>query len=276
MTVVDAHLHIWNPESPATPWRAGWREHALGPAFGVDAALTAMDGADVERALLVPAAWDRTGDRLVEDAVRRHPDRFFGVGTLPSRDPSSARDLAEWTRRSGLVGVRQVFPPGAAVSWLETGAVDWLWAAADEARVPIFVWAPGQLVPLAKVLERYPTLRLVVDHLNLPMTGAITELAAEVRALAELARFPRVAVKASALPCLARDPYPYLSVQPLVRQAVDAFGPERVFWGTDLARLPCTYREAVTMFAEDLPAFSVRERGLILGDALGPWLENAG
>ena len=274
MTVVDAHLHIWNPESPSTPWRAGWREHAPGPAFGVDAALTAMDGAGVGQALLVPAAWDRDGDRLVEDAVRRHPDRFLGLGTLASRDRRSAQDLAAWAAGTRLVGVRQVFPPGAAVSWLETGVMDWLWPAADEARLPVFVWAPGQLASLVRVLERHPTLMLVIDHLNLPMTGTASQVAAEVRALTGLARFPRAAVKASALPCLASDPYPYPSLRPLVRQVVDAFGPERVFWGTDLARLPCTYREAVAMFAED-PTLSTREREQVLGDALRRWLEEA-
>lgn len=273
MTVVDAHLHVWNPESPSTPWRTGWSNHALGPAFGVDEALAAMDGAGVAQALLVPAAWDLTGDRLVRDAVRRHPDRFFGLGVVSSSDPKSAADLVAWARRSGVVGVRQIFPPGAPVSWLETGAVDWLWAAADESRLPVFVWAPGQLVRLTKVLERYPTLRLVVDHLNLPMTGTASDLAAEVAALGALARFPGVAVKASALPCLASDPYPYRSVQPLVGRAVAAFGPERVFWGTDLARLPCSYREAVMMFAEDLPSLSPRERCLVLGDAIRGWLE---
>lgn len=271
--IVDSHLHVWNPDSASEPWRAGWRDHAPARAFGIDDALAAMDGAGVARALLIPTAWDRFGDRLVEEAVRRHPDRFLGVGVMSSREPRSAADLAGWARRTGLAGLRQVFPPGAAVSWLETGVVDWLWPAVEEAGLPIFVWAPGQLRGLARVLERHRSLRLILDHLNLPMAGTPAELESEVSALCELASFPRVAVKASALPCLATDPYPYRSLEPLVRRVVDAFGAERVFWGTDLMRIPCTYQEAVAMFARHLPSLSRAERRLVLGDALLSWSE---
>ena len=33
----------------------------------------------------------------------------------------------------------------------------------------------------------------------------------------------------------------------------DAFGPRRMFWGTDWTRLPCPWRQALTLFTEDLP-----------------------
>jgi len=34
---------------------------------------------------------------------------------------------------------------------------------------------------------------------------------------------------------------------------VDAFGPRRTFRGTDLTRILCTYRECISLFAEELP-----------------------
>jgi hypothetical protein len=50
------------------------------------------------------------------------------------------------------------------------------------------------------------------------------------------------------------------------------FGPQRMFWGTDLARLPCTYRQAVTMFTEEIPWLTHEDKEWIMGRALCGWL----
>ena len=34
---------------------------------------------------------------------------------------------------------------------------------------------------------------------------------------------------------------------------VDAFGPRLTFRGTDLTRIPCTYRKCISLFTEKLP-----------------------
>ena len=68
-----------------------------------------------------------------------------------------------------------------------------------------------------------------------------------------LARFPNVAVKMSGAPSYSSQPYPYKNIHGYLRQIFEAFGPERSFWGTDITRMPCSYRQCVTMFTEELP-----------------------
>ena len=41
---------------------------------------------------------------------------------------------------------------------------------------------------------------------------------------------------------------------------------------TDLSRLPCTYRQAVTMFTEELPWLSEDDKAWIMGRGLCAWL----
>src|SRR5438093_231421 len=84
--------------------------------------------------------------------------------------------------------------------------------------------------------------------------GERNDLALEAARLA--ARHPNIAVKASALPCYVSEPYPFKSLHPHIRRVVDAYGPRRVFWGTDLSRLTCAYRQAVTFFTEELDFLS--------------------
>jgi predicted TIM-barrel fold metal-dependent hydrolase len=122
-----------------------------------------------------------------------------------------------------------------------------------------------------RIAERHPGLRLTMDHLGLLPGTKDEEAFREFDKLLALARRPNVAVKASALPCYTSDVYPYRRLYPYVRKAIDAFGPQRVFWGTDLSRLPCRYREAVTMFTEEMP-LTASEKESVMGRALCRWL----
>ena len=58
----------------------------------------------------------------------------------------------------------------------------------------------------------------------------------------------------------------------ILKRVVDAFGPARVFWGSDLTRLPCTYRQCVTHFTEELDWLSGDELELVMGRALCDWI----
>jgi predicted TIM-barrel fold metal-dependent hydrolase len=90
--------------------------------------------------------------------------------------------------------------------------------------------------------------------------------------LLAMAHRPNVAVKASALPCFSSEPYPYRDLHPYIRQVFDAFGPRGVFWGTDLTRLPCCYRQAITMFIEELAFLSADDKEWVMGRGVCEWL----
>ena len=86
-------------------------------------------------------------------------------------------------------------------------------------------------------------------------------------------RFPNVAVKVSAGPAyVADDVYSFKSLHDRIRRLYDAYGPERLFWGTDITRLKnCTWRQAIIMFTEELPWLSENDKTLIMGEALCRW-----
>ncbi|MEC7570833.1 MAG: hypothetical protein VX394_02175, partial [Pseudomonadota bacterium] len=56
-----------------------------------------------------------------------------------------------------------------------------------------------------------------------------------------------------------------------LRQVFDAFGPDRVFWGTDITKMPCSWRACVTMFTEELPWLGADDKRLIMGAAVRAW-----
>lgn len=57
-----------------------------------------------------------------------------------------------------------------------------------------------------------------------------------------------------------------------LEQISDAFGPPRMFWGTDITRMPCSWRQCVTMFTEELPWLKRRDLELVMGRVLCDWI----
>ena len=90
--------------------------------------------------------------------------------------------------------------------------------------------------------------------------------------LLAIAKRPNVAAKVSALPCYTDAPYPYKNLHVYVKRVYDAFGPQRMLWGSDLSRLRGTYRECVTVFTEEMPWLSSTDLEWIMGRRLCEWL----
>ena len=270
MRIVDAQVHIWGSGPPTTP------SHRQVPVFSADELLAGMDEAGVDAAIIHPPGWDPDSNALAQEAARRHPDRFAILGNFPLDAPESRGLIDGWKARPGMVGLRFTFHGPNERTWPTDGTIDWLWPAAEKAGLPIALQAVDFLPTVGRVAERHPGLRLIVDHLG-GRGGTTTATDAEafekLPELVELARYPNVAVKATGAPNYSSEGYPFRSIHPYLRRIFDAFGPERMFWGTDISRMRPSYRECVTLFTEELPWLSDRDKELVMGDALCTWLD---
>jgi predicted TIM-barrel fold metal-dependent hydrolase len=273
MLIVDSQVHIWGADTPERPWPPG-RAHQAQKPFPVtrEMVLREMDAAGVSRAVLVPPSWEGDRNDLALEAARLHPDRFAVMGRLALERPESRPLLAGWRRQPGMLGLRFTFHTELQRPWLTDGTADWLWPAAEQAGLPVMIFVPGSLPIVDLIAARHPGLRLVLDHLAIGTELKDAAAFAHLPGLLALARHPNIAVKASALPCYSTEGYPFPGLHRYIRQVFDAFGPRRTFWGTDLTRLPCTYREAVRLFTEELPWLSGSDREWVMGRALSEWL----
>src|SRR3989442_879350 len=101
---------------------------------------------------------------------------------------------------------------------------------------------------------------------------AVEAAFADLKEMLALAKLPNVGVKMSGAPSYSSQPYPYKNIHGYLRQIFEAFGPERSFWGTDITRMPCSYRQCVTMFTEELPWLKGRDLERVMGGAVIDWL----
>lgn len=275
MIITDAQVHIWEEDSPEHPWGPGGRErarqHGLGP-LRSDQVLRLMDGAGVQRAVLVPPTFSGARNDVCLEAARACPSRLAVMGYVAADRPDVADVLAGWRSQPGMLGIRLTLSRGASQGWIADGTLDPFWKAAEENGIPLYVLPPDLHEQLGEVAQRHPGLRIIVDHLGIRTGARDMAILPGIEALLALASLSNVAVKATCLPSYVSEPYPYRGLQEVVRRVIGAFGPERVFWGSDMSRLPGPYRDAVTFFTEEMPFLSAEELEWIMGRGLSEWL----
>jgi predicted TIM-barrel fold metal-dependent hydrolase len=268
MQIVDAQIHVWGSGLPSN------LAHRQVTAFTTEEAVGLMDEGGVDAAVIHPPRWDPGSTEMAFAAVRDYPGRFAIMGAFPLDQPENRSLLASWRSQPGMLGLRYGFLQEPMRGWLEDGTLDWLWEAAERADVPIAMLATDSLAAIGRIAERHPGLRLTIDHLGgRGGTTTLKDAAAmtHMPALLALAKHPNVAVKATGAPGYSSEAYPFPTMQTFVRQIYDAFGPQRVFWGTDITKMPCSWRQCVTMFTEEMPWLSEPDKELIMGQAVCAW-----
>ena len=268
MLIVDAQVHIWANGKPTNP------NHRQVASFSKDELLKEMDEAGVDAAVIhPPSSWDPNANELAVEAARRHPDRLAILGNFPLDRPESRALVGGWKRRPGMLGLRFALLQPHQRTWWTDGTMDWLWPVAERAGLPVALLAANVMPVVGTVAERHPRLKLIIDHLGRP-SGTKDEAAwASLPEMLALAKYPNVAIKATGAPSYSSQAYPYRNIHGHLRRIYDAFGPERMFWGTDITRMPCSWRQCVTMFTEELPWLSARDAELVMGRALCAWLD---
>jgi predicted TIM-barrel fold metal-dependent hydrolase len=268
MLIVDAQIHLWNAGNPTSPW------HRQIPAYLKEDALKEMDGGGVDAAILTPhTPWDPNANELCMEAAHAHPDRFAILGNFPLDRPERRALIHTWKQRPGMLGCRFTFIGPVQSNWPTDGTVDWLWPAAERAGLPIAMMAANFLPKVAEVAQRYPNLKLILDHLGRPRGDTSpSERWANLEEVLALAKYPNVAMKATGAPSYSDQPYPFRDIHDNLHRLYDAFGPARWFWGTDITRMPCSWRQCVTLFTEELPWLKGRDLELVMGRAACDWL----
>lgn len=268
MKIIDAQVHIWS--QTVIPPGSGHRQVQ---SFSAEELLAEMAAAGVDAALLHPPfSWDPTSNALSIEAAKKYPDRFAIMGQFPPMDRDNARMLPGWRRQPGMMGLRWAMLYGDQPQQMKDGALDWIWPVAEKEGVPVALLGGMYLAKFRQIAEAHPHLTMIIDHCGLK-SGAKNEAALEhLDEVAALAKLPNVAMKATGAPGYSTEPYPFRNLNDPLHRLYDAFGPDRFFWGTDITRMPCTYRQCVTFFTEELPWLNGQDLEKVMGRGVAKWI----
>src|ERR1700682_2707023 len=232
-----------------------------------------MDRAGVDRAIIVPLAFEDNGRAI--DFVAELPARFATMPVFrPQAEPADLELIRGWRATAGVVGMRTSFYAPASRPLLAGHVLDWLWSAIEEARLPVMINAPDNIRAVGDIAQRHPGLTILLDHMGLTPFKIYKsdDMGPVIEDVVSLAKYPNVAIKASALPSSVAEPFPFPTLHDPIRCVTEAFGSRRVFWGSDLTRIPCTYSECLRLFTDELTFLSDADKRWIVGQGLSSWL----
>jgi predicted TIM-barrel fold metal-dependent hydrolase len=230
---IDAHQHFWR----LARGDYGWLTPKLTPIyrdFGIDDLRPHLAPAGIAGTVLVQAApTEAETEFLLALAADSAGVVKAVVGWVDFEAEDALQRLGRLARNPLLRGVRPMMQDIADTDWMLNARLDPVFRALIdlELRFDALV-QPRHLGNLRTLLERYPTLKLVIDH------GAKPRIAASEREpwaseMSVLARETAAWCKLSGLVTEASATWRVSDLRPYVDHLLESFGPERLIWGSD-------------------------------------------
>jgi L-fuconolactonase len=263
---VDAHQHFWDLESGGYSWPTA-AEAAIHRTFRPEDLAPDLRSAGIDATVVVQATDSLADTDAMLDAAKRHPWIAGVVGWLPLADrPAAERELD--ARRGRLCGVRHLIHWEADPAWLLRTEVQAGLDLLAEQRLPFDIVAvfPDHLPLVPAVADAHPDLALVIDHLAKPPFRS-EGWGRWVEALRRAADRPTVRAKVSGLDTAAGPGWTVDELRPAWDVALDAFGPDRLLFGSDwpVCRLVSYYGEVVSAARELVAELTRSEQDRVLG-----------
>ena len=241
MRIVDAQIHLWGSGLPSN------MAHRQVTSFTTEEAVGLMDEGGVDAAVIHPPGWDPKSTEMAFKAVRDFPGRFAILGAFPLNQPDKRALVDTWRSQPGMLGLRYGFLQepmrGLAGRW-DAHRPDRRAASGPAADHR----PPGR--------HHHPEgRRRNGAHAGADQAGTASQRGCQGdRRTGLLQRTVPVHEHA---PVLAPD---------LRRVRTGAH-----VLGTDITKMPCSWRQCVTMFTEELPWLSERDKDLVMGQAVCAW-----
>jgi predicted TIM-barrel fold metal-dependent hydrolase len=235
MGYIDAHVHVWTPDTGHYPLAAGYTKEAMKPpSFTPPELFRHSRPAGVDRVNLIQMSFYGFDNRYMLDMMALYPEVFVGTAVI---DPFTA-DVAEQMAALAKKKVRafRIHPrlsKQPAAQWLQPAGYETMFATgARTGQAMSCLIDPDALPELDRMCRKYPETPVIIDHLcRIGADGVVRER--DVAALGAMARHPRVLVKVGAFYALGKKEPPYTDLGPLIRQVVQAFGARRCMWESD-------------------------------------------
>ena len=229
---IDAHVHVWTPDTQKYPLAPGYKKADMQPpSFTPEELLAHARPVGVGRIVLIQMSFYGFDNSYMLDAIRQYPGVFSGVAVIDEDDRPA--ETMRQLKPQGVRGFRILPGKRPAQTWLDGEGMAAMWkCGAEEGMAMCHLINPDSLPAVDRMCKRFPETPVVIDHFaRIGVSGTIN--ADDLKALCDLARHKQVKVKVSAFYALGKKKPPYTDLLPMIRQLLDAYGPERLMWATD-------------------------------------------
>jgi L-fuconolactonase len=260
MRILDPHVHVWKRDA-RFPFAPGAKvpDYEATP----EMLLELMKANGVAKTVIIQVIHYRYDNSYLAAVLKQYPQFFQGVCRVDPLDPAAPDHLALLSEQQGFHGVRLSPASDATGDWIQGPLMPPLWKRCDQLKVPMTLLVPISRVPdVQKLIDRYPELTIVIDH----MADCPIDQPEKLDALVELVRYPKVFVKISHTWSLSRENYPWHDSQRLVKRLYDTFGPQRLMWATDwpIAKERASYAQRLTVVRDEMKFLNADDKSWML------------
>ncbi len=264
---IDAHSHIWTPDTQRYPLAEGFsQEKMVPPSFTPDELFAHCRPAGVIRVVLIQMSFYRFDNRYLLDMIASHPGVFSGVAVVDETAP----DLRETMKRlaaAGVRGFRLSANQARAEAWATSSGMKAMWSyAADAGLAMCPLINPDTLPALQRMCAQFPRTRVVIDHFARVGVNRSTQ-PGDLDQLCRLADFAHTHVKTSAFYVLGEKKAPYTDLGPMIRRLRDTFGAKRLMWATDCpfqVQKGHTYADSIALIRDRLDFLRADDKAWML------------
>jgi predicted TIM-barrel fold metal-dependent hydrolase len=259
--IIDPHVHVWKHDA-----RYPWAKETKSPPekdATPEMLLALMRANGVRRTVIIQVIHYRWDNSYAADVLRQYPQYFRGVARVNPENPAAPDDLSRLVEEQGFQGVRVSPAQDATGDWIRGALMPPLWKRCQDLKASMNILTGTSRLPdVAVLVEKFPDLTVVIDH----MADCPADRPDELKKLVALARYPQVFVKVSHTWSVSKLPYPYPDAQQQVKRLYDAFGPQRLMWGTDwpLVEAHCGYAKALAMVRDEMKFLNDEDKSWML------------
>jgi L-fuconolactonase len=231
--IIDAHQHFWNPARGDYGWMDGPGLEAIRkPIQPVDmAAHLKKHGFD--KTVLVQAAPTINETEYMLGLADATPHVAKIVGWVDFESQSDLKHLQRLAKHPKFSGVRPMIQDLPDPEWMHRKDVQWAFDAIIDLDLTFDALGfPIHLEPFLRLFNRYPKMRIVVDHCMKPRIrdGGFLQWAPGI---AKIAKETSVFCKLSGLATEAKSGWETETLLPYARHIIEVFGADRTMFGSD-------------------------------------------
>ena len=235
MAFIDAHLHVWSDDDARYPVAPGFQRGEGWPrSFTPDELFRHAKPVGVDRFNLIQISFYGFDNSYMLDRIAQYPGVFVGTAVIDPLTDQPERQMDELAGKGvRAFRIRPSLSKCPVETWLRpTGYQRMFAAGARNDLLMSCLIDPDGLPEVDRMCTAFPETPVVIDHLaRIGADGAVRD--ADVNAVCNLARHPKVYVKVGGFYALGKKTPPYLDLAPLIQRVVASFGAGRCMWESD-------------------------------------------
>ena len=233
MNFIDAHSHVWTPDTERYPLAAGFRlANMEPPSFTTEELSQHAIPVGVNRVVLIQMSFYGYDNSYMLNAIKKQPEMYRGVAVIDQDDANAMATMRD-LKKQGVRGFR-IYPKDQPIDrWLSANGMRAMWKCGAEQNLAMCCLVDTNALPgLDRMCREFPETPVVIDHMcRIGATGKIEPN--DVQSLCDLAKHKQLTVKVSAFYAFGQKKPPYHDLAPLIKRLYDVFGPERLMWASD-------------------------------------------